>query len=175
MKRALDLFCRSVETIAGVLLGAVTVLVVVSTLGRYFLAWPVPDSFDLSRLLLGACLAWGFAVIGLRGGHIQVDLVAEAVGPRLRRAIDGFAWGLLWLMAALLTWKMFGRVSSALVSGETTFDLRLPIWPFLGLIWAGIAVSLVTIGVKVLGITTGRDSVISADGIELEEAKRGLR
>lgn len=175
MKRALDLFCRSVETIAGVLLGAVTVLVVVSTLGRYLLAWPVPDSFDLSRLLLGACLAWGFAVIGLRGGHIQVDLVAEAVGPRLRCAIDGFAWGLLWLMAALLTWKMFGRVSSALVSGETTFDLRLPIWPFLGLIWAGIAVSLVTIGVKVLGITTGRDSVISADGIELEEAKRGLR
>jgi TRAP-type C4-dicarboxylate transport system permease small subunit len=175
MNRALDLFCRSVETIAGVLLGAVMLLVVVSTLGRYLLAWPVPDSFDLSRLMLGACLAWGFAVIGLRGGHIQVDLVAEAVGPRLRRAIDVFAWGLLWLFAALLAWKMFERLGSALASGETTFDLRLPIWPFLGLIWAGIAVSLVTIGVKVLGILLGRDTVVSADGIELDEAKRGLR
>jgi len=175
MNRALDLFCRSVETIAGVLLGAVTVLVVASTLGRYLLAWPVPDSFDLSRLFLGACLAWGFAVIGLRGGHIQVDLLAETAGPRLRRAIDAFAWGLLWLLAALLTWKMFGRVHSALVSGETTFDLRLPIWPFLGLIWAGIAVSLVTIGVKLVGITTGRERVMSADGFELDEASRGLR
>ncbi|MCU0906125.1 MAG: TRAP transporter small permease [Rhodobacteraceae bacterium] len=79
-------FCRIVETIAAVLLRAMTVLVVVSTLGRYLLALPVPDSFDMSRMMLGACLAWGFAVIGLRGGHIQVDLVAAAVGPRLRRA-----------------------------------------------------------------------------------------
>lgn len=175
MNRALDLFCRSVETIAGMLLGAVMLLVVVSTLGRYLLAWPVPDSFDLSRLMLGACLAWGFAVIGLRGGHIQVDLLAEAAGPRLRRAIDVFAWGLLWLLAALLAWKMFDRVASALASGETTFDLRLPIWPFLALIWSGIAASLITIGVKVAGILTGRDTVVSADGIELDEAKRGLR
>lgn len=175
MSRALDLFCRLVETVAGLLLGAVALLVVVSTLGRYLLAWPVPDSFDLSRLLLGACLAWGFAVIGLRGGHIQVDILAELAGPRLRRAIDALAWALLWLLAALIAWKMFGRVTSALASGETTFDLRLPLWPFLGLIWAGVAVSLVTIGIKVVAIVTGRATVLSADGIELDEATHGLR
>lgn len=175
MNRLLDTFCRIVETIAGILLGAVTVLVVASTLGRYLLAWPIPDSFDISRLMLGACLSWGFAVVGVRGGHIQVDILAEYAGPRLRRAIDAFAWALLWAFAALLTWKMLGRVLSAMASGETTFDLRLPLWPFLALIWGGIAVSLVTIGLKLLGIATGRETVFSADAIELNEATRGLR
>jgi len=175
MTRLLDLFCRGVEWIAAILLGAVTALVVVSTLGRYLFAAPVPDSFDISRLILGACLSWGFAVIGLRGGHIQVDLVAEAVGPRLRRAIDALAWGALLLFAVLMTWKIFGRVSGAQASGETTFDLRLPLWPFLGLIWAGLAASCLTIGMKLLRILAGGDTVASADNQELEEAKRGLR
>lgn len=175
MTRFLDLFCRGVEWVAAILLGAVTALVVASTLGRYLFAWPVPDSFDISRLILGACLAWGFAVIGLRGGHIQVDVVAEAVGPRMRRAIDALAWATLLLFAVLLTWKIFGRVMSAQASGETTFDLRLPLWPFLGLIWAGLAASCLTIGVKLLRILAGVDTVASAENKELDEATRGLR
>ncbi|MCU0906124.1 MAG: hypothetical protein MUF73_01475 [Rhodobacteraceae bacterium] len=74
-----------------------------------------------------------------------------------------------------MAWKMFGRVEGAFTSGETTFDLRLPLWPDLALIWAGIAVSLVTIGVKILGILAGHETVVSADGSGLDEAERGLR
>ncbi|MCB1410881.1 MAG: TRAP transporter small permease [Rhodobacter sp.] len=175
MSRFFDLFCRGVEWIAAILLGSVTALVVVSTLGRYLFAMPVPDSFDISRLVLGACLAWGFAVIGLRGGHIQVDLVAESLGPRLRRAVDALAWAALLVFAILLVWKTWGRVLSAQASGETTFDLRLPLWPFLALIWAGLAASCVTISAKLLRILTGAETVASADNQELDEAKRGLR
>ena len=175
MSHFFDLFCRGVEWIAAILLGSVTALVVVSTLGRYLFAMPVPDSFDISRLVLGACLAWGFAVIGLRGGHIQVDLVAESLGPRLRRAVDALAWAALLVFAILLVWKTWGRVLSAQASGETTFDLRLPLWPFLALIWAGLAASCVTISAKLLRILTGAETVASADNQELDEAKRGLR
>ncbi|PWE29808.1 TRAP transporter small permease [Pararhodobacter marinus] len=175
MTRFLDIFCRVTEWVAAILLVGVTALVVVSTLGRYLFATPVPDSFDISRLVLGACLAWGFAVIGLKGGHIQVDLVAESVGPRLRRAIDALAWAALLVLAVLLTWKIWGRILSAQGSGETTFDLRLPLWPFLALIWGGLAASCVTIAIKLIRIIAGVDMVASADNQELDEAKRGLR
>lgn len=173
--RILDFFCRGVEAIAALLLGAVTLLVVVSTLGRYLFALPVPDSFDISRLMLGACLSWGFAVIGLRGGHVQVDLLAEAAGPRLRRAIDALAWGALLVFAMLLAWKMFDKVLSTRASGETTFDLRLALWPFVALIWAGLMASIVTIGTKLVLILAGRETVASADNHELDEATHGLR
>ena len=78
--RAINAICRSIEVVSGLLLGAVMLLVVASTLGRYALSNPIPDSFDIARLLIGACLFWGFAVVGLRGGHIQVDLLADLTG-----------------------------------------------------------------------------------------------
>ena len=47
-----------IEKIAGLLLGLITVIVVASAVGRYFLAWPIPDAFDLSRYLLGAAIMY---------------------------------------------------------------------------------------------------------------------
>ncbi len=91
------------------MLGLITVLVVVSAAGRYLFAWPIPDAFDLSRLLLGAAIMWGFATVGYRGTHIKVDFVAEMLGPRTRRVIDPFAWTVLLFFTCLLTWKLFQR------------------------------------------------------------------
>jgi hypothetical protein len=37
-------------------------------------------------------------------------------------------------------------------SGETTYDLNLPLWPFYGLAWAGIAIS---VPLLILRLATG--------------------
>src|SRR5690606_27667636 len=112
---------------------------------RYLFSWPIPDSFDLSRLLIGACIMWGLASIGYRGGHIAVDLVYEMVGRRARQLIDFFAWLVLLGFTIMLTWMLYFRVTSAFRSNESTFDLRLQVWPFLLLIWVGCAVSVITV------------------------------
>ena len=52
--RFLERFTLGIEKIAGVLLGIVTLLIVVSAIGRYVFALPVPDAFDMSRFLIGA-------------------------------------------------------------------------------------------------------------------------
>ena len=175
MQRAIEAFCRTVELVAGVLLGAVMCLVVVSTIGRYAFAQPVPDSFDISRLLIGACLFWGFAVVGLRGGHIQVDLFADLLPAAAKRVVDTFAWGLLLVFCGLLAWKVFARTASAFRSNEATFALRLPVWPFLALIWLGILVSVVTVAIKTVRVARGLESLASAEAQEIDEAARGLR
>ena len=59
-----------VERVAAIMLGGVTVLITISAVGRYLLGFPVPDSFDLSRLLLAVAIMWGFASLGFRGSHI---------------------------------------------------------------------------------------------------------
>lgn len=159
MIRLLERFCRIVELVAGLLLGAVTVLIAVSSVGRYAFAWPVPDAFDLSRLLIGACIMWGFASLGYRGSHIRVDLFTEMMPPRVRRYVDLFAWAILLFFVVLLAWKMLGRVESAMQSNEATFDLRLPVWPLMMLIWVGAAVTIVTVIARLYLIAAGRNSV----------------
>src|SRR5688572_31626626 len=137
MIAALERFCTIVERIAGFLLAAITLLIAVSAVGRYVFASPIPDAFDLARLHLGAAIMWGFAVVGYRGGHIEVSMLADALPQRARRFIRLLAWAVLLLFVALLAWKMLTRVGSAATSGEATFDLRIPVWPLMALTWAG--------------------------------------
>ena len=173
--RAINLFIRGIEVVAALLLGAVMLLVVASTLSRYAFAAPIPDSFDIARLLVGACLFWGFAVVGFRGGHIQVDLLVDATGPRLRRVINSFAWAVLLLFAGLLVWKVYGSTLSAMRSNQLTYDLRLPVWPFYGLIWLGMLASLFTIAIKLWRIVSGRDHLTSAEAQEIEDVAHDSR
>ncbi|WP_246022289.1 TRAP transporter small permease [Pararhodobacter zhoushanensis] len=156
MVKILENFCRVVEMLAGLLLGLCTILIVASAIGRYALTSPIPDSFDVSRLLLGACIMWGFASVGYRGGHITVDLFVEMMPERVRRWVELLAWLVLLFFVILLTWKMFTRVESAMRSNEATFDLRFPVWPLMALIWAGTAISIVTITVRMFLLATGK-------------------
>src|SRR5690606_2874433 len=98
----LERFCKVIEIVAGLLLLAVTILIVASTIGRYLFTWPIPDAFDFSRLMIAACIMWGFASVGYRGGHIKVDLFVEMMPPRVRRYVDIFAWGVLLFFVVLL-------------------------------------------------------------------------
>ena len=167
MTRFLERFCRIVEILAGLLLGFVTLLVVVSTAGRYLFTSPVPDAFDLSRLMIGACVMWGFASVGYRGGHIKVDLFAEMMPASWRRFVDTFAWLVLLFFVLLLTWKMFERVDSAQRSNELTFDLHIPVWPFMSLIWIGTAASVITILVRLFLVATGQGTLEHSETDEM--------
>ncbi|AXS42220.1 TRAP transporter small permease [Breoghania sp. L-A4] len=141
----LERLSLTIEKIAGVFLAAITILVFVSAIGRYLFATPLPDSFDISRLMMGVAVLWGFASVGYRGSHIKVDLIAEWLPDRVRRWLDILAWTVLLGFTLALTWMLLTRVSSAYSSGEATFDLRIPVWPFLAVIWLGVLASVFTI------------------------------
>lgn len=169
LQRILERIAHGIEVVAGTIMGLVTILVVASATGRYLFAYPLPDAFDMSRLLLGAAIMWGFASVGFRGSHIKVDILAERLPAGPRRWVDAFAWTLLLIFTVLLTWKMFGRVSSAAISNESTMDLRLPAWPMMGLIWLGVAVSLPAILARLILIVTGRGSLDHYESIDMKD------
>ncbi len=156
MVKILERFCMIVEMVAGLLLGLCTILIVAAAIGRYAFTYNIPDSFDVSRLLIGACIMWGFASVGYRGGHITVDIFVEMLPERARRWVELLAWLVLLFFVILLTWKMFNRVDSAMRSNEATFDLRLPVWPLMGLIWLGTAISMLTITVRLFLLAIGK-------------------
>ena len=153
--RWLDRLATVIERIAGLFLAVITVLVFASALGRYAFAAPIPDAFDVARLMLGVAMLWGFASVGYRGAHIKVDLVAELLPVRVRLWLDVLASLVLLLFTLLLAWMLLGRVGSAYASNEATFDLRLPVWPWLALIWLGVIASVVTISTRIVLVLLG--------------------
>ncbi|WP_309082966.1 TRAP transporter small permease [Chelativorans sp.] len=158
MGRLIERFCTAVDIVAGVLLGLCTILIVASTASRYLFSWAVPDAFDLSRLLIGACVMWGFASVAYRGGHIAVDLLWEVLSRRWKLALDLFAWVTMLFFTVLLAVMTYTRVTSAYASNESTFDLRLPVWPMLGLIWLGCAASVITLIFALSRVRAGTQS-----------------
>jgi TRAP-type C4-dicarboxylate transport system permease small subunit len=158
LARRLERLATLVERIAGLFLAAITVLVSVSAIGRYVLAAPIPDAFDIARLMLGVAMLWGFASVGYRGAHIKVDIVAELLPARARLWLEVVATLVLLLFTVLLAWMLLGRVESAFASNESTFDLRLPVWPWLAAIWLGVVASVFTIATRILLMALGAES-----------------
>jgi TRAP-type C4-dicarboxylate transport system permease small subunit len=133
-------------------------------------AAPIPDGFDIARLMLGVAILWGFASVGYRGSHIKVDLIADLLPRRLRRWLDIVAWLLLLGFTILLAWKLFERANSAYLSNESSFDLRLPVWPFMLVMWLGVVASVITILARiVLLLTDQRSSLEHFESLDQSE------
>lgn len=164
-----------VERVAGIILGLVTLLIVASAIGRYGFARPVPDAFDLSRLVLGVAIAWGMASVAWHGTHIKVDLLAQMMRPSARRWVNALAWMVLLAFTAALVWKIGQRVDAALGGGDATMDMRLPLWPFFLAIWLGLVAAVVTTALRLWRILRDGTDLGEFDGIDeqlLEDQKK---
>jgi TRAP-type C4-dicarboxylate transport system permease small subunit len=140
---AAPLFIAAAERVAGSFLAVVTALTFVTVVLRYVFSTSIPDSYDLSRNFLGILIFWGIATTGYRGEHITVDLLWGFLPPAGKRLLDVLSSLFTLGCMAMFAWAMATKVLGTRASGEETYDLNLPIWPFYGLAWAGLAISVV--------------------------------
>jgi TRAP-type C4-dicarboxylate transport system permease small subunit len=143
----MDRFIDGIELAAAIFIGIVAADVFVTVMLRYF-GIAIPDSYDLGQLLLGILIFWGIAATSYRGTHITVDLVWANVGPRAQRAIDIFATLVLLFVVAVQTYTLYDKVISTRDANVSTFDLRLPTWPFFAIAWIGDAAAVLLIAVR---------------------------
>jgi TRAP-type transport system small permease protein len=135
----MDRLVQRTERLAGLFLGLIAALTFVSIVLRGMLGIVIPDGFDVSRLLLAVAVFWGIAVASYRGEHIEADLLWQALPPRGRRLVDLFACVVTLAAMAIFAWMLGTKVLATWRSGERTFDLGMPIWPFHLLAALGIA------------------------------------
>jgi TRAP-type transport system small permease protein len=145
---AMDRFIDGIELAAAAFIGLVALDIFVSVLLRYLFSASIPDSYDFGRMLLGILIFWGIAATSYRGGHITVDLVWAAAGPRGKRAIDIFATLVLLFVVAVQTATLFDKVRTTRADHVLTFDLHLPTWPFFAIAWAGDVSAVILIAVR---------------------------
>jgi TRAP-type C4-dicarboxylate transport system permease small subunit len=158
VRRIVKVAVEVTERAAGIFLAAIVTLTFVSIMLRAFLNVTIPDWFDLSRLLLGIAIFWGIATTSYRDEHIQVDFLWEWVGLRAKWLIDLFATVVLLVFMAAFAWMLVYKVDSGFRSGEATFDVRIPIWPFHLLAALGIFLATLLIAIRLVRLWRGRGS-----------------
>jgi TRAP-type C4-dicarboxylate transport system permease small subunit len=75
-----------------------------------------------------------FALLGIAycqrlGAHVRMDLILRGVPKRLLWAMEGFAVVLALIVVTLLIDSTFQNFLRAWYRGDSTMDIRLPVWP----------------------------------------------
>lgn len=135
MKRLGD----AVESIAGVLLAVVVVIVLLQVFGRYVLQMSLSWPEELARYVLVWLMIFGVAAAAAARSQIVVDTLLELVPTSVRRVLEGLA-ALAGLVAvSLLVWTsqplVFGPAggSTSPATGIPSFwiYLAVPVGGFL--------------------------------------------
>lgn len=159
----LDRVVDAIEVTAACFLAAVAALTFVSVFLRYLFTWAIPDTYDISRLLLAILIFWGMAGAGYRGEHITVDLLWGAFGPRMRRVLDVFSNLVTLFAMAAFTWMMWHKVIDTRADHVLTFDLRQPVWIYYLVAWLGLAASVALVALRVYRLALRPDLLQSSE------------
>jgi len=117
--------------VGGILLVALTILVVVSVAGRALIGLglgPVPGDFELVEMGVGIAVFFFLPWCYVRGSHATVDLLYMHMPGWFKRGINIFSDVLMMLVWLVLTWRLWDGMLEKKEYMETTFILLMPIW-----------------------------------------------
>jgi TRAP-type C4-dicarboxylate transport system permease small subunit len=114
--------------LGGFLLIVITLLTVVSVVGRSLLGAPVEGDFEL---VSAGCAIAVFAFLPwcqYRRGHVTVDVFFMRASPRTIALTSLVGNILMTAAAALIAWRLQAGMMDKAAYLETSFILRLPVW-----------------------------------------------
>jgi TRAP-type C4-dicarboxylate transport system permease small subunit len=117
--------------IGGLLLCALTIMVVLSVSGRALLKLglgPIPGDFELVEMVTAVVVFFFLPWCYLKNGHAAVDLVYMRLPAWAQKAVTVFSDLMMLLAWVVLTWRLGVAMGDKMREGETTFILQWPIW-----------------------------------------------
>jgi TRAP-type C4-dicarboxylate transport system permease small subunit len=144
-----DALQRWISRLAGILCGfgglclvAACVLTGLSILGSLTIR-PIPGEIELVEALCGFAVFAFLPFCQLKRGHVGVDLLISAFGPRAMNVTQLIGDIIIAVLFALVTWRHGIGLMDKFENGETTPLLLMPIW------W-GFAVAMVLLLANVI-------------------------
>lgn len=138
-----------IETAAAGFLAAVTLITLAAVIARYVFNRNLPDAYDAAVLAQAIAILWGIALTTFDGRHITVDIVFEQLRAKARRRMDLVATFISLVFLSLVAWMSLARALESQVSGLSTSQLRVPVWPFWTLAALGLAASVLTAAIRI--------------------------
>lgn len=118
------------ETVASLIMVALTLLVVYEVISRYFFNAPTIWSMEVSQYMFCAIsmLTGGYCLS--REGHVRVDLFYPKMTRKTQAVIEIVTFTLVILLCAILIWiggtEFWNILSNRTTSGSVA---ALPLWP----------------------------------------------
>lgn len=123
-------FCSYVFVlVGGFLMAGLTVMTVISVLGRYFVSAPISGDFELVTMGTAIAVFLFLPYCHLQRGNIVVDLFLSWAPRKVQVFFDGLSGLLLAAIAGGLAWRMiYGGLDMHRYT-EVSYILALPVWP----------------------------------------------
>jgi TRAP-type C4-dicarboxylate transport system permease small subunit len=126
--RALHRAATGVALLGGLVLFALTLLTVISVVGRALFSAPIPGDFELVELGMAVAIFSFLPYCQIVRGNVIVDLFTTKASPRTKALLDGAGNLLFTAIAALLTWRVALGGLEIRSYRETTMVLQVPVW-----------------------------------------------
>jgi TRAP-type C4-dicarboxylate transport system permease small subunit len=128
MRRALGAAATAFALLGGLIVGLVAGVTVVSVVGRWAFATPIPGDVELVQLGTASALALFLPYCQLHGSDLIVDIFTVRSGSALHRWLDAFARVVAAAVLALLAVRAAWGVESLRAASETSMVLGVPLW-----------------------------------------------
>ena len=139
--------------VASFALVALVVVTIISVFWRYVLRDPIFGIEDLSTMLLAVVVAGAIAAGGLRGSHINVDLISFIASKRFTRFSDALVQFLGAAISGFAAYALLVKGSCGTACGNFTPNLEIIHQPFYYLLALAIGVYSIMLTVQfIIGI-----------------------
>lgn len=148
IKKLLNIVDRIIDRVSdfGLLISGILILIMslLSTYGvgrRYLLNRPEPYSYELSTMLLVACVVFVVAGLQRHKRHLRVDFIANFLPTTVQNALIDILTPVLGLFfVAVITWKSWENALYSMSIGETSqSSWEEPLFPIKFLVPIGMA------------------------------------
>jgi TRAP-type C4-dicarboxylate transport system permease small subunit len=112
----------------GLVLVAMTLLVVTSVLGRAIFSFPVPGDFEIVGLGAGIAIFLFLPYCYVQRGNVAVDIFVKHTPAGIRRSLDSFAALIFALVAALFAWRMLFGLADTFYYEDISMIVGVPLW-----------------------------------------------
>jgi len=120
--------CRALALAGGLVLIAMTLMSLVSIVGRAVFTRPLPGDYELVQLGCAVSVSAFLPFCQMRGGHVLVDFFTANARFSVRATLDALGAVLLGGAAAIIAWRLAVGASSLRAANDQTTILAIPTW-----------------------------------------------
>jgi TRAP-type C4-dicarboxylate transport system permease small subunit len=126
--KTLQLLAKLCAILAGLLLIFITLMTVVSVIGRDTIGKTIVGDFELSGAAAGAAIALFMPWCQYQRGNIMVDFFTTNASDAAKSTMDRFGALILAVVLGLMTWRTFLGGLNAWTTQSGTMMLGFPEW-----------------------------------------------
>lgn len=145
MERLSLVINRLLSHIGSIALALLMFLTVADVFGRYLLNKPVSGTFELTEMSMVFIVFLALGLAQHHNEHISLDLAYNFFPSWLKKAVDGVVNLVNLAVVAGITWQLYVYSIRMLDGNYTTAVLKLPVYPFVLIAFAGTATYVLAI------------------------------